>query len=130
MCFDGRKVDDGECRRKFVNIPMTQDVNSSVTVDQACEMMGSVDKDRIPSSTRIWPAEQAKNKRFPLFYPLPLRLGGAAAGRVTVHSLMSVLLQTWPSLIRLRLADSRALSGAARGMLKLLLVSSSDCDRD
>ena len=37
-------------------------------------MMGSVDEDRIPSSTRIWRAERAKKRTIPLVL-------SAAAGR-------------------------------------------------
>ena len=82
-------------------------------------MMGSVDEDRIPSSTRIWRAERAKKRTIPLVL-------SAAAGRRSgerghcLHIGRIVVLQLWHSLIRP--ADGRALSGAARGMLKLLLL--------
>jgi len=64
--------------------------------------------------------EQSEQKReqFPLFYPP--QLGGAAEERGhCLHIGRIVVLQLWHSLIRP--ADGRALSGAARGMLKLLL---------
>ena len=64
--------------------------------------------------------EQSEQKReqFPLFYPP--QLGNAAAERGhCLHIGRIVVLQLWHSLIRP--ADGRALSGAARGMLKLLL---------
>ncbi len=47
-------------------------------VEVESEVDGSVGEDRVPSSTRIWRAERAKNEQIPLFYPL--RHGCPAAG--------------------------------------------------
>ena len=85
-------------------------------------MMGSVYEHRIPSSTRIWRAERAKidNNSPCSESQYPPQLGGAAAGRGHCLYIGRIgVLQLWHSL--LRPADGSALSGAARGMLKLLL---------
>ena len=85
-------------------------------VDEVCAMMGSVDKDRVPSSTRIWRAERAKNEQFPLFYPLPL--GGAAAGRRPVLHSGTIVGCGTAIYGRPTVAPCRARPGE---MLKLLL---------
>ena len=46
---------------------------------------GSLNEDRVPSSTRIYRAEQAKNEQIPLFFLLLLPSGDAAGKRPLLH---------------------------------------------